>query len=333
VDPLRSGARVSEAEISLPGMRFMTDTEQKQNGTPETAGQGTISPGDRGIGALLREERERRGLSYRAVAERTRLRPHFLEALEKEEWDALPPPAFLKGFLRTYSRLLSLDERAVLGLYERAVPAKDADLSPLIEKPGAGKKRRFLLVLCMLVAVAALVFTWKEYVSRVAGPGPEEKERPAAEGEVLQDKAKPPLPEIPRAEPVAPPVVPESHPEVATIPAPVSIPPVSIPPVERRGAASAITDTSQVGVHILRASVSARTWMRVRIDDAETREYMFQPGNRPEWKARQSFSLIIGNAGGVDLNFDGKDMAKLGGSGQVVRLRLPGDSTQARGED
>ena len=183
MDSLRSGARVSEAEISLPGMRFMTDTEQKQNGTPETAGQGTISPGDRGIGALLREERERRGLSYRAVAERTRLRPHFLEALEKEEWEALPPPAFLKGFLRTYARLLSLDERTVLGLYERAVPAKDGDLSSLIEKPVGGKKRRFLLVLCMLVAVAALVFTWKEYVSRVAGPGPEEKERPTAEGE------------------------------------------------------------------------------------------------------------------------------------------------------
>ena len=72
--------------------------------------------------------------------------------------------------------------------------------------------------------------------------------------------------------------------------------------------------------------------MRIQIDDSAPREYMFEPGNRPEWKARQGFYLIIGNAGGVELTFDGEGIAKLGGPGQVVRMRLPGDLPRAREE-
>jgi cytoskeleton protein RodZ len=322
----------------------MTDEEEKQNGMPETANPGAVSPGEKGIGALLREERERRGLSYRAVAERTRLRPHFLEALEKEEWEVLPPPAFLRGFLRTYARLLSLDEKTVLDLYHRAVPAKDGALSPLIEKAGVGTRRRVLLVVCMLIAVAALVFAWKEYVSRYAGPGSEKREIPAAESRkpevaVLPDEGgglrvkgtdtlNPPPPETPRATLVTPPEVSSDKAEGRQVQAPLSD-----PPGEVQRAAQPSPDRVHPGEHVLQASVNARTWLRIQIDDSGPREYMFQPGSRPEWKARQGFYLFIGNAGGIDLTFDGEGVAKLGGPGQVVHLRLPGDFQRARGED
>ncbi|MEW6669709.1 MAG: RodZ domain-containing protein [Thermodesulfobacteriota bacterium] len=322
----------------------MTEEEQKQDAMPETANQDEVSPRHNGIGAFLREEREKKGLSHRAVAERTRLRAHFLEALEKEEWDALPPPAFVRGFLRTYARLLSLDERMVLDLYNRAVPARESALGPLIQEPPVGRKRRVILLLCMLIAVAALVLVWKEYVSRYADQGAAVREPPAvesrkAEVSVLPDEggrlgvkgteaAKPPLPETPRAEPVASPehsAGPQSDSQIQT--------PLPAPPGELQGDAQPASDTVHRGEHVLQASVSARTWLRIQIDDTEPREYMFQPGNRPEWKARQGFYLIIGNAGGIDLTFDGEGIAKLGGPGQVVRLRLPGDSPRAAAEE
>jgi cytoskeleton protein RodZ len=310
----------------------MTDNEQ--NTASETANEGSIPPEVKGIGALLREERERKGLSYRAVAERMRLRPHVLEALEKEAWEALPPPAFLRGFLRTYARILSLDERILLDLYERAVPAKDGSLRSLVEKPGGGKGRHALVVLCMLIAVAALVFAWKTYISEVPGQGSEEKVHPVAESRsadvaVLKEENRPPLPEPPPADPVAPPGVPESLPQGMRMQTPPDAPPVR----EEREAAPAKPDTASPGEFRLRATVSARTWVRVQIDDSEIREYMFHPGNRPEWKARQGFYLIIGNAGGIDLNLNGEDIPKLGGSGQVVRLRLPRDFPRERGEE
>jgi hypothetical protein len=40
-------------------------------------------------------------------------------------------------------------------------------------------------------------------------------------------------------------------------------------------------------------------------------------------QAKTGFSLKIGNAGGVNLIFDGKEIGKLGEKGQVVNLTLP----------
>lgn len=73
----------------------------------------------------------------------------------------------------------------------------------------------------------------------------------------------------------------------------------------------------------LKAYVRERTWMRVTIDGGQPREYIFSPGNEPEWEAGRKFDLLIGNAGGLVLELNGKKIGALGASGQVVRVRLP----------
>jgi ribosome-binding protein aMBF1 (putative translation factor) len=50
------------------------------------------------LGALLKSEREKKGLNHAQISQQTRLRPHFLEAIENEEWDLLPGPTLVKGF-------------------------------------------------------------------------------------------------------------------------------------------------------------------------------------------------------------------------------------------
>jgi hypothetical protein len=45
-------------------------------------------------------------------------------------------------------------------------------------------------------------------------------------------------------------------------------------------------------------------------------------GEKLNFKAQEGFSLKLGNAGGVQVIFDGKDMGKLGKKGQVVTLNL-----------
>jgi len=73
----------------------------------------------------------------------------------------------------------------------------------------------------------------------------------------------------------------------------------------------------------LKAYVRERTWIRVMIDDERPKEYIFGPESTPEWRAHNGFELLIGNAGGIDLEFNGKRMEDLGKQGQVIRLRLP----------
>jgi hypothetical protein len=69
--------------------------------------------------------------------------------------------------------------------------------------------------------------------------------------------------------------------------------------------------------------VKEKTWLRITIDGKEEKEYLFQPGSRPQWKGKESFYMIIGNAGGIDFDLNGKRVGDLGKSGQVIRLTLP----------
>jgi hypothetical protein len=71
--------------------------------------------------------------------------------------------------------------------------------------------------------------------------------------------------------------------------------------------------------------VKERTWLRIRIDGEEEKEYLLHPGSRPQWRGKESFYILIGNAGGIEFDLNGKRMGRLGNPGQVIRLTLPKD--------
>lgn len=72
-------------------------------------------------GALLRALRERQGLAIQQLSESTRISARYLEALEREDFAALPPgQAFVRGYVREMARILGLDvERTVAGYMRR----------------------------------------------------------------------------------------------------------------------------------------------------------------------------------------------------------------------
>jgi cytoskeleton protein RodZ len=67
-----------------------------------------------GIGEALRSTRERRGLSIAEVAQDTRISPRFLEALEAEQFDELPAPVYVRGFIRSYASYLKIESQPLL---------------------------------------------------------------------------------------------------------------------------------------------------------------------------------------------------------------------------
>lgn len=67
-----------------------------------------------GIGDTLRSTREHRGLSIEQVAQDTRISARFLEALEAEQFDELPAPVYVRGFLRSYANYLKVDPQPLL---------------------------------------------------------------------------------------------------------------------------------------------------------------------------------------------------------------------------
>jgi curved DNA-binding protein CbpA len=70
-------------------------------------------------GALLRAVREARGLPLQEVSDTTRISVRYLEAIEADQFDALPSATFVRGYVREMARLLALDEEATVGGYMR----------------------------------------------------------------------------------------------------------------------------------------------------------------------------------------------------------------------
>lgn len=72
----------------------------------------------------------------------------------------------------------------------------------------------------------------------------------------------------------------------------------------------------------LMISCQERTWVSVVIDDNEKKEFMLNPEEIVILNARSNYDLLIGNAAGVKLILDGKDVEVSGMSGEVKRVKL-----------
>ncbi|NHZ71509.1 MAG: helix-turn-helix domain-containing protein, partial [Aquificales bacterium] len=70
------------------------------------------------LGHILREARETKGLTLEEAQEKTRINSKYLDALENSEYDKLPTPVHVRGFLRNYARFLGLDPQPLLERYE-----------------------------------------------------------------------------------------------------------------------------------------------------------------------------------------------------------------------
>jgi cytoskeleton protein RodZ len=316
------------------------------------------------LGNRLRAAREAKNLDYRDLTETTRLRPRFLEALERGDWDALPSVALARGFVSTYARALGLDAARLIERHSDALPDRKSPFSGIVIKKEPARRRKPLFFLICLVGMGLVgggLLVWfgggapeissepenaappvvqteppspdSESGEDAGKPGPERR-GPAGEDDVaqgpseLESATEADAPKLSEPDVVAPGGIPEELPgPESPVPGERAREPETRP-AEGSGRAAGGTvekadDKAEKMPLTLKAYVRERTWMRVSVDDGEPREYIFSPGNEPEWEAQATFDLLIGNAGGLVLELNGERMDALGASGQVVRVRLP----------
>lgn len=120
---------------------------------------------DTGIGVTLREARGRRKLDLAEVEADIKIRVRYLQAIENEEWDALPGGAYTRGFIRTYAAYLGLDGERLADDYKRSTAPPGGERPPKrVEPVPTGTRRgrspvsgRFLAVAVSLVLIALVV--------------------------------------------------------------------------------------------------------------------------------------------------------------------------------
>jgi cytoskeletal protein RodZ len=325
-----------------------------------------------GLGAVLRNEREKKGLTLDQVASITKLRVKIVEAIENETWGDLPPPVFVRGFIRSYAKVLGLDGTELLHLHERVAPLPTVTGKP-VEVQHRSYKGRFLLAVILVLILGFVAYLLVEYLSPSGEQLIEKKQAVLESGKekrdavLTADKAqgggeKEPSPAqgtaafpaaIPAREAGIPPREAAIPAREAAIPAREAAIPAreaAIPAreVERSPAdaasaqaqalapASAMetqAETVSPETYELKGLVLDETWVRIQIDNGGLKEYIFQPGARPQWKAREGFHLTVGNAAGIELELNGTKLKSLGKPGKVVKLNLPASFRPARSED
>ncbi|MGQ9686979.1 MAG: helix-turn-helix domain-containing protein, partial [Thiobacillaceae bacterium] len=118
-----------------------------------------------GFGAKLAAARESRGMTVTEMAERLKLTPRQIEALEAEDWTGLPDPVFVRGFVRNYAKIVGVAT-------EELMPAVDGaeTVTQTITAPSAGVRlgsspvARWLmlplLLVILFVTVVVGLYTW-----------------------------------------------------------------------------------------------------------------------------------------------------------------------------
>jgi cytoskeleton protein RodZ len=118
---------------------------------------------DTGIGATLREARNRRKVDLSEVEAAIKIRPRYLRAIENEEWDALPGGAYTRGFIRTYAVYLGLDGERLADEYRRETAPAGGERVPRRIEPvpasarNGGGPRLSGRIVAALVAVGLVV--------------------------------------------------------------------------------------------------------------------------------------------------------------------------------
>lgn len=87
-----------------------------------------------GLGAQLREERERRQLTVAEVAATTHLKILIIDAMERNDYKRLIAPPYARGFYRLYCDFLNLDMEPFVMAYMRGSGYSD-DKTDLIRDP------------------------------------------------------------------------------------------------------------------------------------------------------------------------------------------------------
>jgi cytoskeleton protein RodZ len=120
----------------------------------------------RTIGEILQAEREYHQMGLSEMAQRTRIRQEYLQALEDNQFDQLPAATFVKGYIKTYGKLFGFDYKPLLAMLRRDY--KESDRGRLVPrdfiKPVLRRRNLWTPVTIVIIVLAGVFFSLAGYV-------------------------------------------------------------------------------------------------------------------------------------------------------------------------
>lgn len=292
-------------------------------------------------GAILAASREAHGWAIEQVAAYLKLAPRQILALERDDYDALPGMPIVRGFVRSYAKLLKIDAAPLLaGLGDAgaavneslkpkeglATPFSEARLPSMSEKPAMSSK---WVIGVLLVVLLAAGFWALQLGGRVSSPvtGTDEPE-------VVEESLEVPQPRSDEQADATPPEMTQPAgtetqeaarpvPDAATMPAlpaeEASRPAASTAPDSAPGAEQAAT------ANALNLVVREESWIEIRSarGGRTLMARLAQPGENISIAVNEPVDLVVGNAAGVDATLRGAPFPLVRGtSTNVARISV-----------
>lgn len=315
------------------------------------------------MSSLFKEKRIALGKELKEFADLTRIRESHLRAIEECRFEKLPVPVYSRGYIRDYARALGVDPAPILAEYEHYLqgpentnPQLSLELTaaePVTEKAAqsalplpativaeppqrpvtltverqiqleehtsGGRSLKLSLAFFALLVVIGGAALYHMYGSNGQSatqqvvPDVIVKEpvmvRPA---DTSQKPAEAPAASVPAM------AKPESAPAAKTETT------AAAKPAEPQLPVASAQGTAPSGKkHVLAISATDKVWVQLILDKTDKKEMLLNPGDALRFEASDSFRLWIGNAGGLKLSLDGREIAHGGKVGQALRLVLP----------
>jgi cytoskeleton protein RodZ len=265
------------------------------------------------IGAVLESRRLEKGLSLREVEQATKIRTRYLEGLEQEDYSVLPDAVYVQGFLKTYANFLGLDgERLSRELRDRRAPRRErqpvdhegygaGDFErPLTSLGGLGGAERRRISGATLLTVALAVLVLAAVVGGLYLIGARSAEEAQKEEEA--------------------PAEPESSPSSE----------------ETAGSPAGGGEDTSALAGTVRATVRAvggSSGLTISTDGTVAYAQVAQSGFSQAFEARDVLHIEAANGGNVEVELNGRNLGRIGTSGQPVTRDFTPQSPEVTGPE
>lgn len=295
------------------------------------------------FGCFIKTEREKKGVSLAEVSAATKINPHLLEALESDHIEKLPAPAFVKGFVRSYARYLGLDSKEVVHRYLDFISSSELimpdrfiegrmlhdgkigfDQNKILIRAKQIGNRRIFFIFIIFVFILGICFFWSLSSKRTSISVEEpnlnlnmkqnmeinESKSVSSIDDLIQDEPKTEIP-------IEVPLEPGSKTILGSVSEAFSYIPTDTYEKTKKDP-KILPDHKELII-----TSHAETWIDIKIDDNPHYDFIMKPGDIIKLGSESVCHLWIGNAGGIEITYDGKSFSNLGKDGDVIRLRFP----------
>ena len=246
------------------------------------------------FGESLRSARESREISLEEVSRATRISVRLLESIERERFDQLPGGVFRTSFVRQYAQAVGLDEAQTVAEFKRLSPPQESNLEEHfgIEPSKSRIEIPFDLAKIAedatelyrrhrpLVAVVLSACLALLLGTTVYWAWPTESGGDSASTAARPSAGEPSL--------------------ASTAPLPGDA-------------------TRDEGIQV-ELSILEKVWVRATADGKRVWERTLRRGDQRSIEAAQSIRLLVGNAGGLTVELNGRPMPRIGPRGHVRRV-------------